>query len=289
MLLAVLAAATYGTGVALQHRAASQQPAELSMRLGLLARLIRDPWWLLGLLCDVVGFFLEVAALAYGPLVIVQPLLMTAVVFALLVNSALTKHSPTHQEWLAVASAGTGLAIFLAFVAPTEAGADEASTRAWVTAAVILGSLIAVTAIAGLRSTGVRKAAFLGFAAGVANAVMSVLARAFGIAIEDGWLSVIDSWEPYALIFGGALALLLQQSAYQAGRPTTTLPLITIVDPIVASITGILLFGEYLRVGGLRTVAALVAIAAILGGLAYLCRSPAVAGEPEPSTEREPV
>jgi hypothetical protein len=58
MLLALLAAAVYGTGVALQHRAAAQQPAELSMRLGLLARLIRDPWWLLGLLCDVVGFFL---------------------------------------------------------------------------------------------------------------------------------------------------------------------------------------------------------------------------------------
>src|SRR5262249_31574053 len=99
MLFALLAAGVYGTGVALQHHVASTMPDGQARKLGLLTRLARPPLWLVGLSCDGIGFFLEVAALHYGPLVLVQPLLMTAVVFALLVNAAFSRKLPTRQEW----------------------------------------------------------------------------------------------------------------------------------------------------------------------------------------------
>jgi hypothetical protein len=53
---------------------------------------------------------------------------------------------------------------------------------------------------------------------------------------------VFLTWTPYALVVGGLTAILLVSTAYQAGHPTISLPIITVVDPLVGSLVGITLF-----------------------------------------------
>lgn len=280
LVLSVLAAAVFGTGVAFQHRAAASAP-DMPLRLGLLARLARDPWWLLGISCDFVGFLLMLGALATGPLVVVQPILMTAVVFSLAIHGLLVHHAPTRAEWRAVAGVAVGLAVFVVVIAPGTNVDDRAPLPVWMLTLGIVGVLLVVSIGMGIHAVRARRALLLGIATGLADAVMAALAKAFATDFSQGVGVVARSWETYALIFIGVFDLLLQQTAYQVGVPTVSLPTITVVDPVASSVLGMVLFGEYLLLGGLRTPIAVVSIGMVLVSLAALCRSPSVTGEPE--------
>ena len=91
IVLALAAAAVYGTATALQHHAASGEHRPDGSSRHLLARLWRWPSWLLGLVLSVVAFALHVAALHEGPLILVQPIVVTTVVFAVLVRAGLDR------------------------------------------------------------------------------------------------------------------------------------------------------------------------------------------------------
>ena len=73
--LGVLSAFFYGLASVLQHREASAAPQGQSLRLGLLAHLLKRPMWAAGIAADAAAFVLQGSALSRGPLVLVQPLL----------------------------------------------------------------------------------------------------------------------------------------------------------------------------------------------------------------------
>ena len=129
-----------------------------------------------------------------------------------------------------------------------------------------------VTVAAGLSASGRARAALLGVSAGIADAFMAVLAKAFAGSFDHGLAGVFRSWTPYALVAGGAAAILLVTTAYQAGHPTVSLPIITVTDPLVGALVGITLFGEHLALGGLRGPIVTVALLAMAGGLVALGR-----------------
>ena len=119
MFAAVLArgaAVVFGTGTALQHRAAS---AVTQVDLGsghLFLRLLRRPGWLIGLCLSGVAFALHVSALHQGPLTLVQPIVVTTTVFAVFVRSALERNLPDRAEIVWGACTWIGLTIFVASV-----------------------------------------------------------------------------------------------------------------------------------------------------------------------------
>ena len=120
VVLALLAAGAFGSGVVCQQRSAMEVPAELAARPSLLVRLVRRPLWLLGLLADLAGFALQALALRRGSLVVVQPLITTSLLFTLAL-SALSYHEPiSRAEWRAVILVLAGLCVFLVAAAPTE-------------------------------------------------------------------------------------------------------------------------------------------------------------------------
>ena len=67
----------------MQQREAAEVPDEDALGLGLITRLIRRPVWLIGTAADTLGYVAQAAALAFGSLVLVQPLLATSLLFAL--------------------------------------------------------------------------------------------------------------------------------------------------------------------------------------------------------------
>jgi hypothetical protein len=88
------------------------------------------------------------------------------------------------------------------------------------------------------------------------------------------------SWATYALMLGGPCSLLLTQTAYQAGRPMITLPVIAVVTPVASLAAGNLLLGESTQLGVLSGAVAALAVLVTAAGLVVLARL--TTGQPGP-------
>ena len=288
--LALLAAFVFGAGVVLQQRAAMEVPIEHAGRPSLLARLFRRPIWMLGLVADVAGFGLQAAALHRGSLVVVQPLITTSLLFTLIFAAVWYHESISLSEWVSVVLVLVGLSVFLIVASPTETSSSlNVSGSTWVLCTAVVVLVVVLAVLGGLRASGPARAGLLGLAAGVADAFMAVLAKAFAGSFDDGVASVFQSWTPYALVVGGLVALLLISTAYQAGHPTVSLPIITVTDPLVGSLIGISVFGEHLLVGGFRSPLIVLALLIMTAGLVALSRDGRLASEVAGTPQANPA
>jgi drug/metabolite transporter (DMT)-like permease len=285
VVLALLSSALFGAGVALQQRPASEVPLELAARPGLLIRVARQPIWLVGVAAEIAGFVLQVIALRHGSLVVVQPLLTTSLLFTIALAGRWSRSPVTASDWAAIVAVVVGLAAFLMVAHPSEESSGLADASDWVVTGLSIGAAIGLLLWVGLRRSGRRRASALGLAAGLGDAIMAVFTKAFAHVTEHGLIAVLTSWVPYALCAAGLTAMLLTQTAYQAGLPKVSLPIITVADPLVSCGIGVALFGEVLELGGVRGPIVVLAIALMGMGLIVLSRSsvtatPASVGSP---------
>src|ERR1700727_1550011 len=139
----------------------------------LVFRLARQPAWLLGLTCMIAGFVLQVGALRFGPLVLVQPILAIELLFvfgylALLPVARRTGPRVRWRDWLAVAVMCAGISVFLRAAAPS-GGRDHAPAGLWWLAAGAILVLVAIAIAFAERAGGSssRRAAFLGIGTGI--------------------------------------------------------------------------------------------------------------------------
>jgi hypothetical protein len=115
-------------------------------------------------------------------------------------------------------------------------------------------------------------------AAGLADAGIAVATMAFSHVVSGGLAGMAGSWATYALMLGGPCSLLLTQTAYQAGRPMITLPVIAVVTPVASLAAGNLLLGESAQFGVLSGAVAALAVLVTSAGLVVLARL--TAGQP---------
>jgi drug/metabolite transporter (DMT)-like permease len=275
VLIALLAAGAYAASSVLEQRAAREVPDELSMRPGLLWRLIRRPMWLAGATADWAGFGLQAAALGMGSLIVIQPLLCTGLLFALPIGAAWQGRRLGRADWIGAIALTVGLAVFLVVGNPSE-GKDFATTHAWVLAAAVLGPLILICTIAGMRTRNTSRAVLLALATALIYSLTAVLTKSAVTELGEGFEAFLTSWEPYALIAGGVGALLVNQSAFQAGDLQASLPMLTAAEPIVGSILGYLMLDELLTASGaLEWVAVVIAALVTIGAVVSLSVSAA--------------
>ncbi|HZD13599.1 MAG TPA: DMT family transporter, partial [Pseudonocardiaceae bacterium] len=116
---AVAGAASFGLASAVQQRATKEVPTSGTLDPRLILELIQRPVWVLGVGTVVVGLSLQLVALAFGPLVLVQPLLVTGVLFGA-VFAALLAHRRV-DRLIVLGSLGcvAGLSAFLVLAHPT--------------------------------------------------------------------------------------------------------------------------------------------------------------------------
>jgi drug/metabolite transporter (DMT)-like permease len=275
VLLALLAAVGYAVASVLQQHAAREQPDELALRPGLLWRLLRRPQWLLGTAADVTGFGLQALAVGLGSLVVVQPLLCTGLLFALPLSAAWQGRRLERRDWIAAVALSVALAVFLVVGDPTE-GKDFATTRAWLVAAAVLGPAIAVCLVAAMRTSQTARAVLLALATALLYSVTAVLTKAAVTELGGGLDVFFTSWEPYVGIALGIGALLVNQSAFQAGDLQASLPTLTAAEPIVGSVLGLVMLDELITATGvLEWTAVLVAALVIVGSVVALSISTA--------------
>jgi drug/metabolite transporter (DMT)-like permease len=264
----------YALASVLQQRSAAVQPVDQALRLSLLGGLLRNPSWLLGLGCDILGYVLQFIALGHGPLVVVQPLLVCGLLFALPMAAAWSGRRLERLDWIAAVLVCVGLAVFLVVASP-EAGHDNVATVAWI---ALLGSSAALTLGLVASSTGRlpwQRAVMLSGAAGVLYGVAAALTKTCSHLLDGGVISLLGHWQPYALVVAGIAGLVIGQSAFQAGSLAVSLPAMSVVDPIVSIVIGALAFGESLAAGPGHVVIEVAALVAMSTGVVLLARAEA--------------
>jgi drug/metabolite transporter (DMT)-like permease len=269
--LALVAGFLFALGLVLQEKAASSVP-EQSVRRGFLVGLARNPVWLLGLAAQGAGFVAQAIALGIGRIVIVQPLLISTIVFALPLGRLLEDRRISRNEWVGAATVTIGLGTLL-LVAKTSEGSDDAPFRRWL---VIGGAAVAVAvalfALAHGRSATVR-AALLGTAGGILFGLAAALTKTVVSALGDGVTSIVTDWHVYALVAVSIAAFWLEQAALQTGALAAAVATTMAFDPLSSLLFGIALFDESLHESAVGITLCAVSLAVTLLGLVLLARA----------------
>ncbi|UUN25615.1 DMT family transporter [Streptomyces sp. FIT100] len=263
---ALLSALAFGVASVLQQQAAREAPAGEALRLRLVLHLARRPKWLAGMGLTIASYALLGLALAHGPLVLVQPLAATDLVFAL---PLLARHRGlplTRGEVTGIACTAGGVAAFLTVLPPSPAGSEVPVGYAWLPVLAAVGGAVAVLAPIGRRSRATARTALYATCAALLFALLDSLTKSAAGRFRAEGFGALAYWEPYALVVVGVTALVFSQSAYQAGSLAISLPVIDTLEPIGAVLIGIAVFGEQLASSTWAlTVQALGAATAVVG------------------------
>ena len=126
VLLAVLAAVFLAIGIVVRQRATMDVPQEHGVSSVMFLTLLRRPLWWAGTAAAVAGYVFQALALAKGSLLLVQPILVSALLFALPLSARLARRRVTRGEWLWAVVLTVALAVFVV-LAKTRPGDYEAS------------------------------------------------------------------------------------------------------------------------------------------------------------------
>lgn len=272
-----------------QRRAAERAPVERSFELGLVGYLLRRPLWFAGIAAMIAGFVLQIAALRHGDLSVVQPVISTELVIVFACIALLYRRKVSAREWLAALGMVVGLAAFLAIARPS-GGSAHASGLHWVLAAFSVAAAMGVAVVCAFVSRAKatsppRRAAFLAIAAAIGFGFVAAVVKELSTHLHQGASGVFSSWSPYVLVISGALSMYLATNAFQVGPLLASKPGLTLVDPIVASALGVVLFGEHLDVTPLAALGEVCAVGLIAVSVIALSRSPLIRDDPSKVAE----
>lgn len=290
VLFALCAAVFMAIGIVIRQRATLDVPSEQGVSGVMVSTLLRRPLWWVGTAAAVAGYGFQALALIKGSLILVQPLLVSALLFALPLSARMAGRRVTRSEWLWAGLLTIGLAVFvlLARPGPQEhpASIPMSAVVAGVCAVIVVGCVVAAVKIGGWQ-----RAVLLAVAVGVLFGVVAVVTKiVMHILDQRGALSLLATPAPYALVVLGVVATLLQQSAFHAGALQTSVPTMLVLEPVVAVFLGAILLGEELEAGRYEAIALTVAIAAMTAATVALGRDEgAYEAEIEMKAARRPV
>lgn len=280
VLLALIAAVLIGYGISMQHRAASAEEAHAAMDPRLVMRLLRQRTWIVGMLVGFGGFLFEAMAIGSGRLVLVEPLMATSILFALLFAATHDRRRLGPREWRGVAVTIVGVAGFVAVADPTT-GSDPDPAVPWLVPVLVFGSLVFAGAVAARRIDGPRRGVLLAVLAGLGFGLASSLVKLVtDVADAGGAGDVFGHWSLYVWMVISPTAFLLQQSALHATHLGAALPATTTFSPTTSALLGALMFDEQIR-GGWALPAEGVLVLLMIVGVATLASSSIIEGDPD--------
>jgi drug/metabolite transporter (DMT)-like permease len=266
--LALAAAIAFALAAVLQQRGqfALARRGNAVEGVGGLVRLLAVPVWLAGTVVLLLGYGLQGAALDRGRLIVVQPLLVTTIVWALPLGYWLTAQHVARRQVLGAGVVVIGLALFV-LVGDPDAGVENASTESLLLAVVVVSAVVAVLLLssrtqgsAAVRAAvlGVCAGLYFGLSAGFAKPVLHDLHVSAGEAAGD--------WRTWALLGFGFVGFLLQQLSLATGQLAPAMAAVSVSNPAVSVLLGIALYEERLTRPGWHVAVAGAALLAALGG-----------------------
>jgi drug/metabolite transporter (DMT)-like permease len=280
-LLALAAAFFIAIGDVIHQRSAHQVTDEPVGNLALFTRLLRNTRWWIGSLVAAVGFALQAVALGFGSVLLVQALLVTSLLFALPISAKLNHRRVTRWEWTWAVLLAVSVAVIVTVGNP-EAGHSRGSLAVWTGVVAVAGPVLVLCVLGARIRPGPVGAVLLGFVSGALWGVFAVLTKGVVHRIDHGLYALLRMPELYAWAVVAIAATAYQQSAFRSGPLTASLPTMTVSEPVVGSLLGIVVLGEALnthRAGysalALAVVVMVVSTVALARGAAAASQQPA--------------
>ncbi|HET8603143.1 MAG TPA: DMT family transporter [Marmoricola sp.] len=283
---AVVAGLCLAAAGVLQQRSASRRPSDERMSWTLMRRLVADRTWLFGIGAAVLSYGFQAVALTFGPLTLVQPLVVSELLFAVPVSVRLRDLRLRRRDWAAVGTVVAGLAIGIVAADPHQGHpVQPASTWAPALGGVFL--LVAGSLVAARRLEGPPKASAFALAGACTMGLQSALYAATLVYLRTQLWGVFLHWETYLLIVASLVGMFLIQNAFQSGPLAASTPLIDSVLPLVAIALGVGLFGETIRTTWWGLAGAAVGLVLLVVGIVGLDTSPVVRKEQQIEKEEQ--
>lgn len=278
MLIAVLAAVAAGACFAfagiLQQRVASTRPEGESLSPRLLLDLAKQRLWVAGIGLAFLSYGFQGLALAFGPLSLVQPILVTELIFAVPVSAKLHDMSLGWRSWVGVVAVGGGLAVAIVAASPHGGDPLNAELAGWLALVAAASAITAVALVVGRRLTGAMRASLFALAGATVMGSQSALFAITVARLPQGFVPLFTSWQTYLLVVASIGGLMLIQSAYQAGPLASSMPVIDTVEPVVAITIGLVLFNEVVADGFVPRIIAAAGMVVVIGGIVLLDTAP---------------
>jgi drug/metabolite transporter (DMT)-like permease len=272
ILYALLAAFSNALNVTTQHKASISNPQKVR-GWRLIPYLFTNPLWLFGWVALAGAFLFQALALHDGQLSVVQPLLVTELVFALVLRRLWIHQEIRSITWWAAAFTCVSLAIFVAMSEP-QGGNASPSSDAWIAASAAAVGMTVVLALLGMRGSPGRRAALLASATAIMWALVATFIKTTTETLSQFGLSgMFVHWPVYALAAAGLAAAVLNQVTLHVGPLSVSQPFLVIVDPIASIALSVWIFGEYFTANAPRTTLAALSFVGMCAAVTVLTRT----------------
>jgi len=279
IVVAMLSSLAFAGGATVQGSAVGKQVGDNlgkeRMPLSDLRALLRAPRWLAGLGLAGLGSVLNAGALMLAPVTVVQPLGVLAVPWAVILEATTRHRRFPRIAWAAVAAALAGTVGF------TVLSATNASRTAVLDPLrIVIACVVVYLAAEGLGRLGTRgRVAWRSFfwASGGAfyYGLESALIRTMrDFASQPDWIQHPLFWVmALALVAGSIRGAWMIQQAYATGKSETVVSALTVTNPVVAVLFGILVLNEGAKLTLATGLPMLAAAALAIAGVMVLSQA----------------
>jgi drug/metabolite transporter (DMT)-like permease len=278
-LLALAAALFIAIGDVMQQRSAHAVTDERVGSFTLFTRLLRDRRWWAGNLVAGAGFGLQIVALGLGSVLLVQAVLVTSLLFALPINAKLGNQRITGWQWVWAVLVAVAVAVIVTVGNP-QAGHARGSLEVWAVVAAVMGPLLILCLVGARIMSGPASAVLLALVSGSLWGLFAVLTKGVVDQLGAGIWPLLRTPELYVWVVVVIAATAYEQSAFRAGSLTASLPTVTVAEPVIASVLGVVVLAETLNTNDVGWIGLGVAIAVMVVATAQLARSQAAAAQP---------
>jgi drug/metabolite transporter (DMT)-like permease len=227
--------------------------------------------WAMALLLTGTGAALHLVALNFGTVAVVQALGTLTLLFALPIGVLRYRTPISRASWRDAGLTVAGLALILSLSVKPDTPAlltgPEVRSLGLITAVAVF-----VCAVAGRRAEPRWRAVLLATAAGTVFGVSSVLSKAVLASFTTGGPGAVSVTSAALVVAFAVSGYLLGQLSYRGAGLAAPLATVSVTNPLVAAVAGMVLFGEGIRFGAAGTMLAAVAALVMGWGVVGLAR-----------------
>lgn len=268
VVFALASAIVIAWGTVVRQRIVEQTPSAI------VRTAVQNPLWWMGTCAAVIAYGLQIIALGFGTLLLVQPMLVLSLMFTLSLAAWYQgrRLSAAETTWSLILTAAVAVLVVLGKPAD---GVVRPPLDAWLPALSFGVGAMILCALASAWWPA-HRALLLGVVCGGIYGYVAVLSKSVvDIFITEGLGSLLGDWTLYALILSAGTGTVVQQYSFHAGPLKHSLPAMTIVEPIVAFSLGYAVLSEKFQVtsiGGWVLMGA--ALLAMVTATSFLAQQP---------------
>ncbi len=291
LMAAVGASTLYSLGIVLQAMDAKQTPRGDYLRIALARDLITRARWLLGTGISLLGWPLQLLALTFAPLVLVQPAMAVGLLVLLVLAERMLHERAGRREHLAVC------AILLGVLGAALTAPPKSTTHAHDMTLTLVLVILALASVLPYIWRLFRRppASITMIAAGMGYAWSGVATKLASDDLAHGHLWLAVGWG-LSTAAASAIAALSEMSALQSRPAIQVAPVVFVTQTAVPIMLAPILLNEHFTDTPLSGAPLALSLAVLIAGAAVLARSPLLlalmagdTGHPPDDAQRERV